>query len=229
MTEGQYQNQFIEERFRRFPNHVFVPFLELKYNIGKYYKGKEFGMPDTVPDVIEFDEDGNFHLWELKKMDNPEAWNGKFFGQLMFYNFLFSTEPWNELLGRFAMRNAKENSGVKGDIGKVLGHLAEYGDGEVAKDDDKNALFKTWNLVVCGGHGYEIAAGYNPIAWSFWTIADEYFKEDMPDFHFHQFYKDERSWELITIPQPSVINEDGLSEYSLKKWKEKEKTEHNNQ
>lgn len=222
MTEGKYQEIFIEERFQRFPNHVFVPFLELKYNIGKYYKGKEFGMPDIVPDVIEFDANGNFHLWELKRIDNAEAWNGKFFGQLMFYNFLFSTEPWNELAGRFAMRNAKKNSGVKGDIGKILIHLGAYGAGEVAKAKDKNARFKTWNLVVCGGYGYEIAAGFNPVAWSFWEIAAEYFKEEIPEFQFHQFYKDERTWELVTLPNASVINGDGLSEFSLKKWNENE-------
>ena len=62
MTEQEYQTEFIEEGFRRFPNHVFVPFLELKYNIGKYSKGKEFGMPDTIPDVIEFDESGNLFM-----------------------------------------------------------------------------------------------------------------------------------------------------------------------
>ncbi|MEM6517596.1 MAG: hypothetical protein AAF688_15550 [Bacteroidota bacterium] len=223
MTEGQYQDKFIEERFRKFPNNVFVPFLELKYNIGKYYKGKEFGMPDTIPDVIEFDENGDFHLWELKKLDNPEAWNGKFFGQLMLYNFLFCTEPWNELLGRFAMRNAKENSGIRGDIEKVLGHLAQYGEDEVAKDDDKNAQFKTWNLVVCGGYGFEIAAGVNPLAWSYLDMAESNYKKDLPEFNFHQFYSDPGGWTLITLPNASVYSGEGLTEYSIKQW-EKENT-----
>ena len=216
MTEKEFQTEFIEEGFKRFPNHVFVPFLELKYEIGKYHKGKEFGVPDTVPDVIEFDEKDNFHLWELKRIENPEAWNGKFFGQIMLYDFLFSTEPWNELLGRLIMRDKKPNNGIKGDIGKIISHLASFGDG--AKDEDKKAHFKTWNLVVCGGDGYEIAAGYNPVAWSFWVMGDEYFSDEKPAFYFHQFYRDDQSWELVTLPNSSVISGDGLTQYSLDKF-----------
>jgi hypothetical protein len=222
MTEGQYQEKFIAEGYKRFPNHVFVPFLDLKYSIGKYNKGRDFGMPDTILDVVEFDDSGNFHLWEMKKIESPEVWNGKFFGQLMLYNFLFNTEPWNELLGRFAMRNNSTNNGIKGDIGKILGHLSTYGKGEVAKPKDKNAKFKTWNLVVCGGNGYEIAAGVNPIAWSFWIIAEEYFKKSIPEFHFHQFYKDANDWNLITLPHADIDSGEGLTEYSLNKWKELE-------
>lgn len=64
MREEGYQEKFVEERFRRFPNHVFVPFFELKYELGKYYKGKEFGMPDTVLNVVEFGSEG--HIYSVK-------------------------------------------------------------------------------------------------------------------------------------------------------------------
>ena len=157
-----------------------------------------------------------------KKIESPEVWNGKFFGQLMLYNFLFNTEPWNELLGRFAIRNATPKNGIKGDVGKILGHLSTYGKGEVATDKDKNAKFKTWNLVVCGGNGYEIAAGVNPIAWSFWNIAEEYFKTNISAFNFHQFYKDSNDWNLITLPHADIDSGNGLSDYVMKKWKEVE-------
>lgn len=222
MKEVQYQEKFIEERYKRYPNHVYVPFLDLKYSIGKYFRGRDFGMPDTILDVVEFDEIGNFHLWELKKIESPEVWNGKFFGQLMLYNFLFSTEPWNELIGRFATRNAIPNSGIKGDAGKIIGHLSMYGDGDVATENDKKAKFKSWNLVVCGGDGYEIAAGVNPIAWSFWIIAQEYYKKNIPEFHFHQFHKDASGWNLITLPKADINTGKGLTDNALKKWKEVE-------
>jgi hypothetical protein len=55
-------------------------------------------------------------------------------------------------------------------------HLGSYGSGEIAEDSDPNAVFKSWNLCICGGSGYELAAGYNPVAWSCWIIAEEYFK-----------------------------------------------------
>ena len=132
-------------------------------------------MPDTMPDVIEFDEDNNFHLWELKLITSSEAWNGKFFGQMMLCHFLFTTEPWNELVGRFAFSGQKPN--FKGEVGKLLMHLSSYGSGELAEESDPTANFKTWNLCICGGSGYELAAAYNPVAWSFWIIAEEYFKE----------------------------------------------------
>jgi hypothetical protein len=220
MKEGHYQKKFIEERYKRFPNHVFVPFLDLKYSIGKNYKGRDFGMPDTILDIVEFDESGNFHLWELKKFESPEIWNGKFFGQLMLYNFLFSTEPWNELLGRFSYRNNLSNNGIKGDIGKILRHLSTYS--ELAKAKDKYAKFKTWNVVVCGGDGYEIAAGVNPIVWSLWCIAEEYFQANIPEFHFHQFYQDTNNWNLITLPHANIKTGEGLTEYALNKWNEAE-------
>jgi hypothetical protein len=100
MNENQFQRVFLTKMASTYPERVYAPHLDLKYEIGKFRKGKSFGMPDTILDVVEFDEDKNFHLWELKLLNSPELWSGKFFGQMMLYNFLFSTEPWSELCGR---------------------------------------------------------------------------------------------------------------------------------
>jgi hypothetical protein len=103
MKEDDFQSAFLELKAREHPGRVFAPHVDLKYEIGKYTKGKDITMPDAIPGVIEFDEDSNFHLRELRLITSSEIWNGKFFGQMLRYNFLFLTEPWNELAGRFAV------------------------------------------------------------------------------------------------------------------------------
>jgi hypothetical protein len=175
-----------------------VPFVELKYEIGKYYRGKVLGMPDCILDVIVFDENNNFHLFELKRLYNSEVWNGKIFGQIMLYDFLFSSEPWNELAGRFVITYDSNNSRVKGDIGRILIHLGSYGRGQTAKENDRKAKFVTWNLVVCGGAGNEIIEA-NPIINSYLLMANSYFKEEVPEFCVHHFYRERRNWKLQTF------------------------------
>ncbi|MFM7713193.1 MAG: hypothetical protein ACKO7A_10875 [Microcystis sp.] len=216
MKEDDFQAAFLELMASQYPDRVFAPHVQLKYEIGKYSKGKDFTMPDTIPDVIEFDEDKNFHLWELKLITSSEVWNGKFFGQMILYNFLFSTEPWNELVGRFAFSGQKPS--FKGEVGKILIHLASYGSGEIAEESDANANFKTWNLCICGGSGYELAAGYNPVAWSFWIIAEEYFKRTMPNFNIWHLFSTQDGFVLrqmtdLSVDEPETLHHQALSAY----------------
>jgi len=217
MKEDDFQSAFLELKARERPGHVFAPHVELKYEIGKYSKGKDITMPDTIPDVIEFDEGNNFHLWELKLIKSNEIWNGKFFGQMMLYNYLFSTEPWNELAGRFAVCSEKKPE-FKGEVGKILMHLSSYDRREIAEESDPNANFETWNLCVCGGNGYELAAGYNPVAWSFWCIAEEYFKETMPELNIWHLFETSDGFVLnqmtdLSVDEPETLHHDALSAY----------------
>jgi len=217
MNEDFFQTAFLNLKARDHPGHVFAPHVELKYEIGKYSKGKDITMPDTIPDVIEFDEDHDFHLWVLKLIQSNEVWNGKFFGQMILYNFLFSTEPWNELAGRFAVCS-KQKPDFKGEVGKVLKHLSSFGRREIAEESDPNANFKTWNLCICGGYGYELAAGYNPIAWSFWCIAEDYFKETMPSFNIWHLFATKDGFVLnqmtdLSVDEPETLHRDAFSAY----------------
>lgn len=218
MTENQLQREFLKFFPLLHSNSTLAPHIELKYAIGKYYRGREFGMPDTIPDVIEFDEDEKFHLWELKLLNASEVWTGKFFGQLMLYNFLFSTEPWDELAGRFVTCANKKDDFV-GDIGKVLMHLASYGTGSEAKEGDRTANFSTWNLCVCGGKGYELAAGVNPAIWSFWIMADKYFDlEEVPPLRIWHFFETTTGYQLtemkhMTILEPDTLHPEAMQAY----------------
>jgi hypothetical protein len=215
-SESFFQRKFLDYMAIEYPDRVFAPKLELKYDIGKYTNRKSFGMPDTIPDVVEFDESKKFHLWELKLLTSNEFITGKFYGQMMLYNFLFSTEPLNELIGRFAF--AGQRKGFVGDVGRILSHLAEFGTGEVAKESDKHASFSTWNLCICGGSGYELAAGFNPIAWSLWIIGDEYFHAKMPSIKFWHFFETNQGFALnemenLSVDEPKSLHPDAFSAF----------------
>ena len=214
---GKQSEKFFQDAFLDFialqePDSIFVPKLKLKYSIGKYERGKDFGMPDTELDVVEFTpSDKQFHLWELKLIDSSEVWTGKFFGQILLYDFLFSTEPWNELLGRFIMQNDIAEETIKGDISKIIGHLAfDYGEGEEAKEDDPHAKFSSWNLLVCGGKGYELAAGFNPIIWHYAYFPEIYFQSNTPQFSVFHFYETTDGFELRNIESTSVNHPETL-------------------
>lgn len=169
--------------------NVVVEELWMRYSVGKMEAGADFGMPDHYFDIVQF-ENGAFDLYELKMIDASDLWNGKYFGQMLWYNFLFHSEPWNELAGRFAMRADKGPHLVHGDIGKVLVHLADFGDGEVAEEDDPDAKFRSLNLVVCGGKGYELAAKYNPAIWSMWIEFSDVLRSSGVDFRIFNAFEE---------------------------------------
>mgnify|MGYP000496966077 CR=1 FL=1 len=215
MNENGWQKIFIEFLHRSRPTSTFVPKIRLPYSIGKYHKGKEFGMPDTEIDIVEFDANNQFHLWELKLLESPEVWNGKFLGQIMLYDYLFRTEPWTEILGRFLTKQCKGDNGIKGNFQRITDYLVSceapanvtYSgkDGDEIIDGAAIHSFKSWNLVVCGGCGYELAAGYNPVIWSYYALQDDYFKKDTPSLEIHHFYKIVDGYDMRSLPDISVL------------------------
>lgn len=202
MRETGYRS-LVAQKIHNDENTV-VEELQLRYEIGNYKRGKTFGMPDVFLDLVEMDKKGSFHLYELKMLNANDLWNGKFLGQILLYRFLFGTEHWNELAGRFAMKANSNPSLVHGDIGSILIRLGSYGDGEVYREGDRFANFKSASLVVCGGKGYELAAGYNPIIWSFWVDFSEILKSVKLDFNIYHAYFEGGSIILKSITDISV-------------------------
>lgn len=185
--------------------------LPMRYDIGSYERGASFGMPNCFLDIVLFDEEKRFHIYELKVIGNNEIWTGKFFGQLLLYNFLFRTEPWNELAGRLVMRAKQRPELVNGEIDAPLEHLASFGAGEVADEDDPNASVSSLNLVVCGGEGFELAAGYNPVIWSFWVEFSELLEQQQTDFNIFHFYCDGEDYRFDAIQKLSVDEPNSLT------------------
>ncbi|MEP0885213.1 hypothetical protein NDI49_27050 [Trichocoleus sp. ST-U3] len=211
-SEDFYQRRFLEFIHLNKPDSAFVPQLALRYNIGKYERGKQYGMPDFESDIIEFDKDNKFHLWELKLWNSGEVESGKFLGQMMAYDFIFSTEPWNELAGRFFTKGNARNNGIKGEWQKAAGHLAfEYGSGGEYQEGDKFASFSSWNLVVCGGKGYELAAGFNPIIWHYYChFPGVYLSKNLPSLKIFHFYQVSNGYDFRSIEELTIYDEGGL-------------------
>ncbi len=232
MSEDNFQDRFLEFIGTKKTTSTFVPKLPMRYSIGKYTKYKEFGMPDFEIDIIEIDENLNFHLWELKLLNNSEIWNGKVFGQMAVYDFLFTSEPWTELFGRFVTKYNSANHKIVGDIehiNRAIMNLstdentvyAEGSDDEII-DSDAAAKFSSWNLLICGGKGYELAAGYNPMIWSLDIISETYLSDKTPELTIWQFYEiGQNNFELTKMTEQSILNSNpGLTNNSLKGFKE---------
>lgn len=235
MTENEYQQELLTWLSDNMQDSAFFSKLPLRYEIGKYYSGKVLGMPDCELDIVEVDQEYNFHLWELKKLDSNELNTGKFFGQLMLYDFLFTTEPWNELFGRFCTKLTLGSGEVTGDIQRIYDAIlrrtsdenTEYADEEKSEviGGEPICSFKSWKLIVCGGYGYEIAAGFNPIIWSYLNFPKQYLNETAPELEIYHFYNTPDGYELKPILELSVDNLGGLSknartmfEYNFPDW-----------
>lgn len=118
--------------------------------------------PETLGasfDFIELDVSGKLHLWELKTLHAYELTSGRVLGQLMFYDWMFRSS--NRSYQNMRLRE----SGI--ELEKV----------DEPEDPDKGLQFKSWNILVCGGHGYEIAAGVNPIMWEHNVLSEKYFDD----------------------------------------------------
>lgn len=161
-------------------------------------------MPDHYLDIISFDK-GKYHLYELKMIDAADLWNAKFFGQIMWYRFLFQTEPLNELIGRFAKR-AENSHLVQGNIGEILSDLASLGNGEDAHETYARAKFSSLNLIVCGGDGFELAAKFNPAIWSFWVYFSDILKPLDVEFHVYHAFMNEGQLEFFHIRELTIDN-----------------------
>ena len=89
MNEKDFENEFVDLARRNYPNRVFIQSFEMPYD-EKIPKGVH-EMPRYIADVLEIDELGQFHVWEHKLYNSREIWAGQVIGQLICYDFVFST------------------------------------------------------------------------------------------------------------------------------------------
>jgi hypothetical protein len=164
MKENTFQNEFLKIARNRVPSSSFFTGLELNFEEGKQERRKNNVMPDVKFDIIQFDEHGKFHLWELKLIDSPELKTGKFFGQMMLYTYLFETSDTKKLIVQIDRACKRQAIDSKEILAKLV--------------DLENAEFESWNLCVCGGSEAALDVGMNPIIWTYWVMADLYFRHE---------------------------------------------------
>jgi hypothetical protein len=155
-------------------------------------------MPYSITDFIEIDSNGHFHLWEAKMIHSDELLKGKAIGQLIFYDFLFHTYPEKDLK-KLLIENGFDEA--------IISHK---------KFDDFH--FKTWNILVCGGEGWELCAGINPIMWNYPTLPEQYFNESTPNLNLFHFYEVSKGFDLkniweLSIDVPQNLHVEAFSKY----------------
>jgi hypothetical protein len=196
MNEAAYQKQFLKtvplctDRNPRLLGSIFFPEVKLKYDIGKLKASKDFFMPDTSADFLELDAQGKFHLWEAKLLFDNDFLKAKVLGQMIFYDFLFTTDhqrTWLEL-SPFTSIDAKLKNRLR----------------------EAELKLHSWNILVCGGNGWELAAGVNPQAWLYQSVGEAYFHDNVPSIETYHLFHTKFDFDIWNLWQLSVLENGGL-------------------
>lgn len=180
---------------------IFFREVPLRYDLGKSKPSKDPFMPDTIADFIELDALGRFHLWEAKRLWSDEFQKGKVLGQLLFYDFLFQTDHKRTWL------RLKPFADARASIKRRL-RAAE-------------PKFRSWNVLICGGSGWELAAGVNPNAWTYINLNETYFKEDSPPIAVYHLFHTSAGFAVRNLWQLSLNDRAEMHPDSLRAFVEK--------
>jgi hypothetical protein len=147
---------------------------------------------------IELDKNGRLHLWEAKLLWADDFQKGKVVGQLLFYDWLFQTDEQRTWL------DVKPCVDIELSIKMRLRNA--------------DLKFHSWNVLVCGGKGWELAAGVNPHAWTYTAVKDAYLQDGSPClavyhlFHTRVGFAIRNLWQL-SINQPHHMHVDSVIAY----------------
>jgi hypothetical protein len=198
--ESYFQKEFLKfyKSHPFFCDSIMSRELPLFYSFDSPTRVKNEYMPYSITDFIEIDSNRNFHLWEAKMIHSDELLKGKAIGQLLFYDFLFHTYPEKDLK-KLLIENGFDEAIISSK-----------------KFDDFH--FKTWNILVCGGEGWELCAGINPIMWNYPTLPEVYFKESTPNINLFHFYEISTGFDLkniweLSIDFPQNLHIEAFSKY----------------
>ena len=184
--ESYYQKEFLSF----YKSHPFFCNSFISRETPQFYsfdspeRVKDEYMPFSITDFIELDSYGNFHLWEAKMLNSDELLKGKAMGQLLFYDFLFHSYP-EDNLKKLLIKNGFDET--------IISNM-----------NYDNFQFKTWNILVCGGEGWELCAGVNPIMWNYPTLPEQYFKDSVPNLNLFHFYEVSSGFDIKNIWELSI-------------------------
>jgi hypothetical protein len=190
--ESYYQKEFL----KFYKSHPFFCKSYISREIPQYYsfdsskRVKDEYMPFSITDFIELDSSGNFHLWEAKMLHSDELLKGKAIGQLLFYDFLFHSYPEENL--------------------KQLLIESGFDEAIISTKNYDDFHFKTWNILVCGGEGWELCAGINPIMWNYPTLPEQYFNDSVPKLNLFHFYEVSSGFDIKNVWELSIDNPQAL-------------------
>ncbi|MBD1893796.1 hypothetical protein [Coleofasciculus sp. FACHB-129] len=210
-SERFFQKNFTEYVKKLAPDSHFITDFQLYYAGIKSnkFKSREFA-PDFILDIVQIDANLNFHLWEAKKWPSTgfedlvtkekfgnkssrgleDLVTGKVVGQVVFYNEYFLGKNKEDILSEF------ERKQLNKEVIKQLGQK---------KQEEFN--FTTWNILVCGGEGWEISGHLNPLMADYFYLKKRYFREDAPDINVYQFYEVSDGFDLRHMLQFNIYSQ----------------------
>lgn len=207
--ERTYQKKFLEYVRQIDPDSLHGSYLggstffeevPLYYDVMKMISQKDVFMPDYRADLVEVDSNLNFHLWEAKIIHADDLIRGKVIGQLIFYDFLVST---------YGRQKIVEILLKKGLISEVADAILEK---------EQKMSFDTWNVLVCGGEGWEIAAGVNPIMYSYPAIGEQYIAKSQASLNIYHFYEIPTGYDLKHIFELSIFYPHNLHPFVYERY-----------
>ena len=188
MTERSFQKKFIEYVRPKNLESKFIQEFPLYFGAKtKKNKATRSCFPQYNVEVLQIDKNLDFHLWELKNWNSArgkeDLITGKVIGQIVFYDNHFMGNNKEEILNQLS---------AKGVQPEVLKNIEEKDQAELGFN------FKTWNILVCGGEGWEIIDLKEPYLY----LSKRYFKDITPQINLYQFYQTPRkNWDVRHILQ----------------------------
>lgn len=178
--ENFFQKKFINYIRSTNPESYFIENLSLLYggdasqSLGlKYKKAIKSWAPEFRLDILQIDKNLDFHLWELKCWESPRSFQelvtGKVIGQIIFYDDQFTGSPKKYIL--------KVISGERGVCQESISKIEEK------TKNDIGFSFSSWNILVCGGQGWEIL----DLRDKYCFLKKRYLRNESPHLNVYQF------------------------------------------
>lgn len=154
---------FTETEFRKFAARLLfkcgkwsaiIEEFPLRYNSENFDSQKIFGDPSGKIDLFGFDLClKKCSFLELKRIDDNDIYNGRYFGQLLNYKLIYDGSLPNEMFGRLLRKCQNSELHCHGEIEKTLQEIIEIGgDKEVSEVGDPLPEIAEIGLLICGGN-----------------------------------------------------------------------------
>jgi hypothetical protein len=136
MSERWFLNKFLEIATRKYPDSYFMGDIALSWSSDDDYDGPQ----RFVYDLIELDAKGRLHSWTFVGLRSPELVSGSVIGRMFAGSLLLRRTDPAELRAKLERATTKRR--YRSDPERFR---------------RAKGRFDSWNLVVCGGKGCELA------------------------------------------------------------------------
>lgn len=171
MNERWFLDNFLTIARDLYPESVFLDGLTLPCAMPGDYDG-----PVRLSgDLVEIDFAGRPHLWLFASVFSPEVVAGAAIGRLFAYDRVFRATDRRDLAARIeAAARRRRYDADHPAFGRVLARMRPE--------------FESWNLVVCGGRGCELAGRDDNPMYRLYAPLSEMIEaiRDVNTWHFYQ-------------------------------------------